>query len=396
MSKKLLFGRFEFDVQEEVRMNLETDWIHNITETAIEYFRNRTIVLWGKYKISDRIRERLAEHNITDVIYVDKDESKWDEKEVFSTQIIDGNADIYYIVISVGVYDSIRKKLTEGGYNSIVDYYYFSDCIVKESDEYYEDAHGNKIFGNRLGLKFVFSGWNSEIKIGSDVNLDSLQLYMHNDMHIKIGDRVKGKIENLRMKNHSAIEIGDDVIIDGTQVEIGEYSSLKIGSRSLLGRGGGIPTRIVLRQNADVLIGDDFSVAGDFFFMIGSNTMLEIGKDNMFSWGTRIFTMDGHAIFDVASGEVINSGRDEEQKREIIIGDHVWVGLRATIFYGTSIGNGSIVGACSFVKGVFPNNCMIAGVPAKMIKKDVCWSRNSIATDIQECGEAYIDYTQMP
>lgn len=378
-------------------MNLETDWIQNITETAIENFRNRKIVLWGKYEISDKIRERLAERNITDVIYVDKDESKWDKKEVFPTQIIDGNADIYYIVISVGVYDSIRTKLVEGGYSPIVDYYYFSDCIVKESDEYYEDAHGNKIFGDRSGLKFVFSGWDSEIRIGSDVNLDSLQLYMHNDMHIKIGDRVLGKLEILHMKNHSSIEIGDEVILDRTQVDIGEYANLKIGSRSALGRAGaGVLQRIVVRQNSNVLIGEDFSVAGDFFFVVSKNTTLEIGKDCMFSWETRIFTSDGHPIFDVASGEIINSKHNEEEKREVTIGDHVWLGFRTTIFQGTSIGNGSMVGACSFVKGIFPNNCSIAGMPAKIVKRDISWARSYDATDIQECGEAYIDYTQMP
>ncbi|MCM1174211.1 MAG: hypothetical protein NC341_04080 [Blautia sp.] len=376
-------------------MSIEVDWIQDIVETTIQNFNNRKIILWGKYSVSDVIREELEEHNITNVIYVDRDEKKWDEREVFPTEIIDGRSDSYYIVIPVGVYDSIRKKLIEAGYKQIVDYYYFSDCIVKESEKYYEDAHGNRIIGNRSGLKFVFSGWNSEITIGNDVEMSQMQLYMHNDMHILIGNGVRGQFKQIHMEDHSVMEIGDGGIIDGTRVEIGEYSKLKIGKRALIG-GAGAVQRIVIRNNANVIIGDDFSVTGDFFFLISSNTTLEIGKDNMFSWGVRILTADGHSIFDVKSGEVINSTQDSMQRRKVVTGNHVWVGLRATLFYGTNIGNGSMVGACSLVKETFPNNCMIAGIPAKMIKKDISWSRKSVSMDIKDCGEDYINYTIIP
>jgi len=37
------------------------------------------------------------------------------------------------------------------------------------------------------------------------------------------------------------------------------------------------------------------------------------------------------------------------------------------------------------VKKHFPNNCVIAGVPAKVIRKDVFWDRNNVLyTDIDE------------
>jgi acetyltransferase, cysE/lacA/lpxA/nodL family len=63
----------------------------------------------------------------------------------------------------------------------------------------------------------------------------------------------------------------------------------------------------------------------------------------------------------------------------------VWVAYGATIWGGTKIGSGSIVGAFSVVKKQFPNNCVIAGVPAKVIRKDVFWERNNVLyTDIDE------------
>lgn len=372
-------------------MNREKDWIDDIVETALRCFNNRRIILWGKYIVSDEIKKRLEHYNITDVFFVDEDENKQDGCEVFSTQIIDGKSDSCYIIVPVGVYDSIRKKLYRGGYKN-TDFYYFSDCIVKETEQYYEDAHGNKIIGSRKGLKIVFSGWNSEIRIGKNVSIKDFHLYIHNDIHVQIGNGIKGQFKSIHMENHSKMEIGDEVFIGGTQIEIGTYSALKIGNHSILGKMGTVQ-RVVIRNNAEVVIGDDFSIAGDFFFMISPNTRLKIGKDNMFSWGVRIFTDDGHSIFDVVSREAINVMQG--QCREVVIGDHVWIGLRTTIFYGTNIGNGSIVGACSFMKGSFPNNCMIAGVPAKMIKKDVCWSRIGGTTDIHDCGEEYINNTIM-
>lgn len=39
-----------------------------------------------------------------------------------------------------------------------------------------------------------------------------------------------------------------------------------------------------------------------------------------------------------------------------------------------------MVGLGSIVKGTFPNNCIVAGVPAKIIKKDIAWERPHLST----------------
>lgn len=54
---------------------------------------------------------------------------------------------------------------------------------------------------------------------------------------------------------------------------------------------------------------------------------------------------------------------------EIEIGDNVWVCDGAIILAGSRIGSGSIVAAQALVKGIFPANCLIAGNPAKIIKR---------------------------
>lgn len=50
------------------------------------------------------------------------------------------------------------------------------------------------------------------------------------------------------------------------------------------------------------------------------------------------------------------------------IGDKVWIGAHATILPGVSVGDGAVVAAGAVVTKDVPANCVVAGVPAKVIK----------------------------
>jgi acetyltransferase-like isoleucine patch superfamily enzyme len=54
---------------------------------------------------------------------------------------------------------------------------------------------------------------------------------------------------------------------------------------------------------------------------------------------------------------------------EVIIGNDCKIYNNAVILPGTHLGNHNIVGANSVVNGDFPDNCLIAGIPAKIIKQ---------------------------
>ncbi|HKL94233.1 MAG TPA: hypothetical protein VJZ69_03020 [Clostridia bacterium] len=82
-----------------------------------------------------------------------------------------------------------------------------------------------------------------------------------------------------------------------------------------------------------------------------------------------------------------------DARRSIIINDHVWIGRGAFVLNGSNIGEGSIVGAHSLVKKAFPNNCIVAGSPAKIIKRNVCWTGNNDIEDINAC-KPYINMTK--
>ena len=55
-------------------------------------------------------------------------------------------------------------------------------------------------------------------------------------------------------------------------------------------------------------------------------------------------------------------------KGPVVIEDNVWIGDKATILSGVTIGMGAIVGANSVITKDIPAYAVVAGSPAKIIK----------------------------
>ena len=55
------------------------------------------------------------------------------------------------------------------------------------------------------------------------------------------------------------------------------------------------------------------------------------------------------------------------------IGNKVWIATNAIILPGVTVGDGAIVAAGSVVTRDVPEKCMVAGVPARVIKENVEW-----------------------
>jgi acetyltransferase-like isoleucine patch superfamily enzyme len=53
----------------------------------------------------------------------------------------------------------------------------------------------------------------------------------------------------------------------------------------------------------------------------------------------------------------------------VVIGDGSWLGTGVVLLPGTRLGRNVVVGAGSVVRGTFPDHCVIAGVPARVIKR---------------------------
>lgn len=128
---------------------------------------------------------------------------------------------------------------------------------------------------------------------------------------------------------------------------------------------------------ADVRVGQDSSIRTGknvttttlCMLVAVEGTSLTLGDDVMIASDVEIRTDDAHPIFDVESGRRINWSKD------VHVGNHVWIASRAIIRPGTKIGAGSVVGMNSIVKGSFPNNCIIAGTPARVVRRNIAWER---------------------
>lgn len=124
-----------------------------------------------------------------------------------------------------------------------------------------------------------------------------------------------------------------------------------------------------LGHGCGMYIGNLVSSTGSVYATCAEYTSLNVGDDCMFATNNQIRTDDAHAIYDVHTGKRVNHSKN------IVIGSHVWVAYGATILGGSHIGNGSVIGAYALVTKKIPNNVVAAGIPAKVIRRDIFWER---------------------
>ncbi len=152
------------------------------------------------------------------------------------------------------------------------------------------------------------------------------------------------------------IEIGSGTMI-GEQVslsagmlpgqDLGAVPVLRIGSRCVIGRGGH------LVAHHSLLIGDDV--------FTGPNVYI---------------TDQNHCYADPD----MPIGRQWPQNTAVSIGAGSWLGAGVIVLPGASIGRNVVVAAGSVVRGPVPDRCVIAGVPARVVREYVAgngWSRPS-------------------
>ena len=58
----------------------------------------------------------------------------------------------------------------------------------------------------------------------------------------------------------------------------------------------------------------------------------------------------------------------DRREKDIVIGNDVWIGANSILVSGVKINNGAIVAAGSVVTKEVPENAIVAGIPAKVVK----------------------------
>lgn len=133
----------------------------------------------------------------------------------------------------------------------------------------------------------------------------------------------------------------------------------------------GYNCRIEINGNLDNLklkIGNK-CVIGDYVHIVANNSVT-IGNNVLMA--SRVFITDSnHGSY---SGEIQSTPEEVPNSRPMIyapvsIGNNVWLGENVSIMAGVHIGDGCIIGANSVVTKDIEKNTIVAGVPAKPIKK---------------------------
>ncbi len=96
---------------------------------------------------------------------------------------------------------------------------------------------------------------------------------------------------------------------------------------------------------------------------------IELGEACLLAPQTSLMASDVHKIYCQQTGERLNPPGD------IVVGARVWIATGASVLKNTRIGADSVVGAGSLVSGEFPMHCMLAGVPARVLREGIRWER---------------------
>ncbi|WP_338113136.1 acyltransferase [Paenibacillus artemisiicola] len=135
-------------------------------------------------------------------------------------------------------------------------------------------------------------------------------------------------------------------------------------------------------RNAKLIIGDNvllFRNTG--FYLDSSEAVIEIGDHTFINRRTEIICkkhvkIGSHCAisWDVAIMDT-DTHRIEgmSETKPTVIGDRVWIGSKATILKGVTIGEGAVVAAGSLVSKDVAPYALVAGVPAKPIRENVSW-----------------------
>lgn len=115
-------------------------------------------------------------------------------------------------------------------------------------------------------------------------------------------------------------------------------------------------------RNSILDIGDNVGIAQNVHITCNGN--LVIGKNTTILANVFITNID-HDYKEID----VPILQQEHILRKTLIGENCFIGIGAAIQAGTVLGKQCIVGTNSVVRGIFPDYCVIAGNPAKVIKQ---------------------------
>lgn len=173
-------------------------------------------------------------------------------------------------------------------------------------------------------------------------------------------------------------------------------AGLELGTRSYLYSSFAFLHLPAGAQN-EVRIGDDTGVYQGTFFELGRGARVGIGRfctvvgaviraEREVKVGDYVFIAHEVVISDCDGPGVVCSLPSEGRlsppgctPRPVTIGDDVWVGMRAVILAGVTVGRGAVIGAGAVVSNDVPPYAVVTGNPARLVRMLTPAERGGVA-----------------
>ena len=209
---------------------------------------------------------------------------------------------------------------------------YIRDGKVHIEGDYnvFEIAENSAIYGEREKTVYV-CGNNNYIVVGKGCTLRKVSFFIRGDGNaIFVGD------------NCSAYNVNFHIEQSGNEIRIGHGTTFHGRDEQAV--------RLITDEGSKILIGEDC----------------------MFAHSTEVRSTDSHSILDL-QGNRLNPAKN------IVIGNHCWIGLQCIILKGTEVPHNCMIAAGSVCSKKYDaSNCILAGNPARVVKRDIDWNRKFI------------------
>lgn len=348
-------------------------------EEILTQLTNKKIFIWGTGDVGERTYKILKKSNIIIDSFLDSNVEKINSflfgKPIISPNILNNNQKDCYVFIAVNhCFHELINILTSYNYEYLTNYQYFYQPIEVKKCTGYIDKYGNEIYGSVLNDQVKFFGCNNKLIIKEDAKISNLKFeFLYNNSIITIGEKsnLKGMIY---ITDNSSIIIEKHCTSEELCNITAEYNSeLKIGIKSKFER----KCELKASEYSTLELKNNASIQKYFFALVKYNSQIIIGENFKASLYVSIVCNDGHPIFDTKTSKQLNN-----KPKNIYLGNQVWVGIKSTILSGAKIAEGSIIGANTLITDKeFPNNCIIVGNPAHIVKRNIIWEKSQ--TDIE-------------
>lgn len=174
------------------------------------------------------------------------------------------------------------------------------------------------------------------------------------DQHSRLGRRF-GRFGAGSVITHPQGAIyGESYIHLGADTLVGPHVTLSVGMLP----GQQMVTDPVIRIGDGCLLGRGTAVVGHYQIVIG---------DHVFT-GMNVYITDQNHSY---AEPDVPIGRQPPSEAPVHIGDGTWIGSGAVILPGARIGRQVVVAANAVVRGAVPDHCVVAGVPARVVRRRV-------------------------